>query len=43
MLKELIIIKKRLEKENYRISIISGEPDEIEEEIFGNLFEVINI
>ena len=38
--KEMDIIKKRLEKENYRISVLSGEPDEIEEEIYSNLFPV---
>jgi len=38
--KELEIIRKRLEKENYRISVLSGEPDEIEEEIYSNLFPV---
>ena len=38
--KELEIIRKRLEKENYRISVLSGEPDEIEEDIYSNLFPV---
>lgn len=37
---ELKIIEKRLLRENYKISILSGEPDEIEEEIYSNLFEV---
>jgi len=40
---ELKLIEKRLPKENYRISILSGEPDEIEEEIFSNLFEIKNL
>jgi len=40
---EINIIKKRLEKENYRISILSGEPDEVNETIYGNLFEVIKL
>lgn len=34
------ILKRRIEKEKYRMSILSGEPDEIEEEIYSNLFEV---
>lgn len=37
---ELEIIKKRLPKENYRLSVLSGEPDEIEETIYSNLFEI---
>ncbi|MFH1472117.1 MAG: ATP-binding protein [Nanoarchaeota archaeon] len=37
---ELSIINKRLEKENYRISVLSGEPDEIEETLHSNLFEI---
>ena len=37
---ELEIIKKRLLKEDYRLSILSGEPDEIEETIYSNLFEL---
>lgn len=37
---ELKILKNRLEQENYRISILSGEPDTIEESIESNLFEV---
>lgn len=37
---ELTIIKKRLEKENYRLSVLSGEPDQIDEEIYSNLFEI---
>lgn len=40
---ELEIIKKRIEKEDYRISVLSGEPDEIDEEIYGNLFELNKI
>ncbi|MFY9299885.1 MAG: ATP-binding protein [Candidatus Nitrosotenuis sp.] len=34
------LIKKRLEKEKYRLSILSGEPEEIHENIYSNLFEV---
>jgi len=37
------LIKKRLTKEEYRLSILSGEPDEIHEIIYSNLFEVKNI
>lgn len=40
---ELQIIKKRLQKENYRLSLLSGQPDEIEEEILSNLFEVLKV
>jgi len=40
---ELKIIKKRLEKENYRISVLSGEPDEIDETIYSNLFDVTKL
>jgi len=40
---EFSIIKKRLEKENYRLSVLSGEPDEVEETIYGNLFEVTQL
>jgi hypothetical protein len=38
--KEREIIKKRIEKENYRISVLSGEPDEFNETIYSNLFPV---
>lgn len=37
------LIKKRLTKEEYRLSILSGEPEEIHEIIYSNLFEVKNI
>lgn len=40
---EVAILEKRLEKENYRISVLSGEPDEIEEELFGNIFNILKI
>lgn len=40
---ELEIITKRLKNENYRLSILSGEPDEINENIFSNLFELVKI
>lgn len=37
---EIAKIKKRLEDETYRLSILSGEPDEVEEILLSNLFEV---
>lgn len=37
------LIDKRLLKEEYRLSILSGEPDEIEEILYSNLFEVKSI
>ena len=37
---ELELLNKRLEKENYRLSVLSGDPDEIEETIYSNLFPV---
>jgi len=37
---EFDLIKKRIEKENYRLSVLSGEPDEITEKIYSNLFAV---
>ncbi|KCZ71850.1 divergent AAA domain-containing protein [Candidatus Methanoperedens nitroreducens] len=37
---ELQLIKKRLEKEQYRLSVLSGEPDKISEKIYSNLFKV---
>lgn len=40
---ELELIGKRLVKENYRLSILSGEPDEIEETIYSNLFKVTKL
>ena len=40
---EVELIEKRLKKETYRLSIISGEPDEIRETIHSNLFEVTSI
>jgi hypothetical protein len=38
--KEIEIIKKRSEKEDHRISILSGEPDNIDEELLSNLFKL---
>lgn len=37
------LIKKRLENEEYRLSILSGEADEIHEVIYSNLFEVKHV
>lgn len=37
------LIQKRLIKEEYRLSILSGEPDEIHETIYSNLFEVTKL
>lgn len=37
------LIKKRLTKEEYRLSILSGEPEEIHETIYSNLFEVTKL
>ena len=37
------LIRKRLLKEEYRLSILSGEPDEIDEILYSNLFEVKRI
>ncbi|MBD3354429.1 hypothetical protein GF361_00410 [Candidatus Woesearchaeota archaeon] len=37
---EKALIEKRLKKENYRLSLLSGEPDEVEETIYSNLFEI---
>ena len=38
-----VLIQKRLLKEEYRLSILSGEPDEIDEVLYSNLFEVTSI
>lgn len=40
---EKSLMKKRLLKEEYRLSILSGEPDEINEVLYSNLFEVKSI
>lgn len=40
---ELNLIKKRIEKENYRLSVLSGAPDEIDEKIHSNLFPVTKL
>lgn len=40
---EQVAIERRLERENYRCSILSGEPDQVREEIYSNLFEVKSV
>lgn len=40
---ELGLINKRLETEKYRISLISGEPDQIGETLTANIFEVVKM
>jgi predicted HTH transcriptional regulator len=37
---EMEIIRKRLRQENYRISVLSGEPDKVDEKIYSNLFPI---
>jgi hypothetical protein len=41
--KELEWIKKRAEREEYKLSILSGQPDKVSEEIYSNLFEVVRL
>jgi hypothetical protein len=40
---EIDWIQKRAEKEGYRLSVLSGEPDQVQETLYSNLFEVIKI
>lgn len=40
---ELAQIKKRIKNEKYQLSIINGEPDEVKEILYSNLFEVIQL
>ncbi len=40
---EIAWITRRAEREGYRLSILSGEPDRIHEVLYANLFEVIKI
>ena len=40
---EVSQIKKRVKNEQYRLSILSGEPDKVTEKLYGNLFEIKNI
>ncbi|AJZ76193.1 helix-turn-helix domain-containing protein [Candidatus Nitrosotenuis cloacae] len=37
---EIYRMNKRLEDENYRLSLLTGEPDKVEETLLSNLFEV---
>lgn len=37
------LINRRLQKEDYRCSLLSGEPDDIRETIYSNLFEITNL
>ena len=39
---EIDWIKNRIKKEDYKISLISGEPDEINENLYSNIFKVTN-
>ncbi len=40
---EIDQMKKRVKKEQYRLSIISGEPDNVKEVLYSNLFEVTSL
>jgi len=40
---EIARIQKRIEDENYRLSLLSGEPDKVEERLFSNIFEIKSI
>lgn len=40
---EIDKMKKRVKNEQYRLSIISGEPDQVQEILYSNLFEVKNL
>lgn len=40
---EHIRMKKRVEKTVYRLSVLSGKPDEIEETVYGNLLPVLKL
>jgi hypothetical protein len=40
---EALWIQRRAEKEGYRLSILSGQPDQVLETVYSNLFEVIKI
>lgn len=42
-LPEITRIQKRIEDENYRLSLLSGEPDNVEERLFSNIFEIKSI
>lgn len=40
---EIKHMEERVKNEKYRLSILSGEPDSVEEVLYGNIFEVKNI
>jgi hypothetical protein len=40
---EIAWIEKRAKTEGYRISVLSGEPDFVQETIYSNLFEVVEL
>lgn len=40
---EIDIIRARIEEDQYQLSVISGEPDRVEETLYGNLFEVTKL
>jgi len=41
--REVKWIKQRAEKEGYKLSVLSGQPDKVPEKVFSNLFEVLEI
>jgi hypothetical protein len=40
---ELTLINKRIRNENYRLSLLGGEPDMVEETLYSNLFEITSV
>ena len=40
---EVTWIERRSEKEGYRISLLSGKPDEISEQLYSNMFAVLQV
>jgi hypothetical protein len=40
---EMELLQKRLKMENYRMSVLSGEPDAVEETIYSNLFPITKL
>ena len=43
ILKEIKYIEKRASKAQYKISLLTGKPDKVTENLFGNFFEVIEL
>lgn len=43
ILKEIKYIEKRAAKSRYRIGLLSGEPDKVSENLFGNFFKVVEL